>query len=35
MTIDATMTGLARPQPRHVVVNELVARSRKRLDGLR
>jgi len=34
MTIDATMTGLARPQPRHVVVNELVARSRKRLDGL-
>jgi len=34
MTIDATMTGLARPQPRRVVVAELVDRSRKRLDTL-
>jgi len=34
MTIDATMTGLARPQPRRVVVAEMVSRTRKRLDEL-
>jgi len=34
LSIDASLTGLARPQPRGVVVRELQARSRARLDSL-
>lgn len=34
MSLDASMTGLARPQPRGVVVRELQARARQRLTAL-